>query len=135
MCKAFARGARGSFGSMGFCVCMGKTDVYFCQTLLCFDLELHSMILVCPFQLRIFCDAFGPVCSSLQHGDRRREGIKFGATKTYKIRFNLFGDVLVLSVRGSGGREKEYLHFFLALPTSCFSSCKKNKLNQFKAKS
>lgn len=26
--------------------------------------------------------ALGPVCSSLQHGDRRREGIEFGATKT-----------------------------------------------------
>lgn len=26
--------------------------------------------------------ALGPVCSSLQRGDRRREGIEFGATKT-----------------------------------------------------
>lgn len=60
------------------------------------------MILLCPFQLRIFCDALGPVCSSLQHGDRRREGIEFGATKTYEIRFNLFGNVLVLTVRGGG---------------------------------
>lgn len=89
----------------------GKADAYFCQTLLCFDLELDSMVLVCPFQLRIFCDALGPVCSSLQHGDRRREGIEFGATKTSKIRFNLFGDVLVLTV-GTGGGKRSIDVFF-----------------------
>lgn len=66
------------------------------------------MIIVCPFQLRIFYDAFGPVCSNLQHGDRRREGMEFGATKTYKIHFNLFGDVLILTVGMAGGRKKEY---------------------------
>lgn len=98
---------------MRFCVCIGKADAYFCQTLLRFDLELDSMILVCPFQLIIFSDALGPVCSSLQHGDRRREGIEFGATKTYKIRFNLFEDVLVLTVGTGGG--KRSTDFFSSL--------------------
>lgn len=107
---------------MGFCVCMGKADAYFCQTLLCFDLEFNSVILVCPFQLRIFCDALGPVCSSLQHGDRRREGIEFGATKTYKIRFNLFGNVLVLT---EGRGERSIYIFFWPCPHDVFPHAKR----------
>lgn len=97
-------------------MCTEKADVYFCQTLLCFDLELDSMILVCPFQLTILCDALGPVCFSLQHGDRRREGIEFGATKTYKICFNLFGDMMVLTVGMRGGK-RSIDFFFLDLST------------------
>lgn len=110
-----------------FRVCMGKADAYFCQTVLCFDLELDSMILVCLFQLRIFCHVLGPVCSSLQHGDRRREGIEFGATKTYKIRFNLFKDVVVLTV-GMEGEGKGVLTFFSSLAHIMFFLMQKEQV-------
>lgn len=40
---------RGGFLGVWVFVCAtGKADAYFCQTLLSFDLELDSMVLLCP---------------------------------------------------------------------------------------